>query len=161
MVRPEGGSLRNHEGPHEGGNGHSMSEDQPSLPEGVPAPATDPWKGFRGVMAGTLVLEAITVLLALPVVATVGGGLKWWSVLYVVGLGVLMFLGAGVQRRPWAMAYNLGLQVALLAGGFIHVSILVIGVVFVAVWLFILFIRADVKKRMEAGTLPSQRMSQA
>ena len=31
----------------------------------------------RGVMAGTLILEAIVVLLAMPVVATVGGGLTW------------------------------------------------------------------------------------
>ena len=35
----------------------------------------DPWKSFRGVMAGTLILEAIVVLLALPVVSTVDGGL--------------------------------------------------------------------------------------
>ncbi|MGW4356697.1 DUF4233 domain-containing protein [Nocardia sp. NPDC004582] len=127
----------------------------------VPPPATDPWKGLRGVMAGTLVLEAITVLLALPVISAVGGGLRWWSVLYVVGLAVVMFLGAGVQRRPWAIPFNLALQVALLLGGFVHISILVIGVVFVAVWIFVLFLRADVKKRMEAGTLPSQRMSGA
>ncbi|APB00893.1 DUF4233 domain-containing protein [Nocardia seriolae] len=127
----------------------------------VPPPATDPWKGLRGVMAGTLVLEAITVLLALPVISAVGGGLRWWSVLYVVGLAVIMFLGAGLQRRPWAIPFNLALQVALLLGGFIHLSILVIGVVFVAVWIFVLFLRADVKKRMEAGILPSQRMSGA
>ncbi|MEV0463529.1 DUF4233 domain-containing protein [Nocardia tengchongensis] len=127
----------------------------------VPPPATDPWKGLRGVMAGTLVLEAITVLLALPVISAVGGGLRWWSVLYVVGLAVVMFLGAGVQRRPWAIPFNLALQVALLLGGFIHISILVIGVVFVAVWVFVLFLRADVKKRMDAGQLPSQRMSGA
>ncbi|MEU1427921.1 DUF4233 domain-containing protein [Nocardia sp. NPDC005746] len=135
-----------------------MSDDP--KPE-VPQPATDPWKGLRGVMAGTLVLEAITVLLALPVISAVGGGLRWWSVLYVVGLAVVMFLGAGVQRRSWAIPFNLALQVALLLGGFIHISILVIGVVFVAVWVFVLFLRSDVKKRMEAGTLPSQRMSGA
>ncbi|GAB0103633.1 DUF4233 domain-containing protein [Nocardia sp. JMUB6875] len=142
-----------------------MTEDaKAQVPEGsgeVPPPATDPWKGLRGVMAGTLVLEAITVLLALPVISAVGGGLRWWSILYVVGLAVIMFLGAGVQRRPWAIPFNLALQVALLLGGFIHLSILIIGVVFVAVWAFVLFLRADVKKRMEAGQLPSQRMSQA
>lgn len=39
-----------------------------------PTPAdADPWKSFRGVMAATLILEAIVVLLALPVVGTVGG----------------------------------------------------------------------------------------
>ncbi|MET8424592.1 DUF4233 domain-containing protein [Nocardia sp. NPDC004860] len=127
----------------------------------VPPPATDPWKGLRGVMAGTLVLEAITVLLALPVIGAVGGGLRWWSILYVVGLAVVMFLGAGLQRRPWAIPFNLALQAALLLGGFIHLSILVIGVVFVAVWAFILFLRSDVQKRMKAGQLPSQRMSGA
>ncbi len=124
----------------------------------VPPPATDPWKGLRGVMAGSLVLEAITVLLALPVVSVVGGGLSWWSVAYVVGLAILMIVGAGMQRRRWALPFNLALQVAVLAGGFIHVSITVIGVVFATVWGFILVLRADVKKRMERGLLPSQRI---
>ncbi len=41
----------------------------------APSAPPDPWKSFRGVMAGTLILEIITVLLALPVVAAVGGGL--------------------------------------------------------------------------------------
>ena len=34
----------------------------------------DPWKSFRGVMAGILMLEAIVVLLALPVVLVVCRG---------------------------------------------------------------------------------------
>ncbi|WP_067683970.1 DUF4233 domain-containing protein [Nocardia miyunensis] len=123
----------------------------------VPPPATDPWKGFRGVMAGALVLEAITVLLALPVVASVGGGLSWWSITYLVGLAVLMFLGAGLQRRSWAMRFNIAMQVLLLLGTFVDLSIGIIGVVFVAVWAFILILRADVKKRMDRGLLPSQR----
>ena len=125
---------------------------------GVPAPATDPWKGFRGVMAGALVLEAITVLLALPVVGAVGGGLSWWSVTYLVGLAVLMFVGSGMQRRPWAVPFNLGLQVLVLAGGFIHLSILIIGGGFLAVWIFILVLRSDVRRRIDQGLLPSQRV---
>lgn len=36
----------------------------------------DPWKGFSAVMAATLILEAIVVLLAIPVVDAVGGGLR-------------------------------------------------------------------------------------
>ncbi|WP_410875422.1 DUF4233 domain-containing protein [Nocardia sp. A7] len=109
-------------------------------------------------MAGTLVLEAIVVLLALPVVADVGGGVTWFSGTYLVVLSVLMILGAGVQRKPWAIPFNLGLQVLLLAGAFIHLSIGVIAVVFIAVWAFILVLRADVQRRMDAGLLPSQRM---
>ncbi|MBF6331557.1 DUF4233 domain-containing protein [Nocardia transvalensis] len=110
-------------------------------------------------MAGSLILEAITVLLALPVVDAVGGGLSWWSVAYLVGLAVLMILGSGMQRRPWAIPFNLGLQVLVLLGGFIHLSIAVIGVVFAVVWAFILVLRSDVKRRMDQGLLPSQRLS--
>ncbi|MFI6046556.1 DUF4233 domain-containing protein [Nocardia sp. NPDC051321] len=130
---------------------------EPAQPDSVPAPTTDPWKGFRGVMAGTLILEAIVVLLALPVVGAVGGGVTWASGTYLVVLAVVMFLGAGVQRRSWAMPFNLGLQVFVLLGTFIHLSIGVIGIVFAVVWGFILVLRADVRGRMEKGLLPSQR----
>lgn len=122
----------------------------------APAPP-DPWKGLRGVMAGALVLEAITVLLALPVVADIAGGVTWVSGTYLVTLAVVMFAGAGLQRRSWAIPFNLGLQVLVLIGGVFHISIAVIGVVFLLVWAFILLLRADVKRRLEEGSLPSQR----
>ncbi|ONM46541.1 DUF4233 domain-containing protein [Nocardia donostiensis] len=138
--RPEEGAERNHEG-------------RPAITP------PDPWKGLRGVMAGALILEAITVLLALPVVADVGGGVTWLSGGYLVLLALVMVAGAGLQRRSWAIPFNLGLQVLVLLGGFIHISIVIIGVVFVAVWAFILVLRADVKRRMERGQLPSQRIS--
>ncbi|WP_040795039.1 DUF4233 domain-containing protein [Nocardia higoensis] len=129
----------------------------PDRPADAPA-APDPWKGLRGVMAGTLVLEAIVVLLALPIVADLGGGITWVSGTYLVGLAVLMILGAGLQGRSWALAYNLGLQVLVLLGGFFHLSILVIGVLFLLVWAFVLILRNEVKRRMDQGLLPSQRL---
>ncbi|MGK8505118.1 DUF4233 domain-containing protein [Nocardia asiatica] len=135
-----------------------MSDSAGKDEQPVPPPATDPWKGFRGVMAGTLVLEAIVVLLALPVVADVGGGVTWLSGTYLVALAVVMFLGAGLQRRSWALPFNLVLQVFVLLGALIHLSIGVIGVVFGVVWGFLLVLRADVRGRMEKGLLPSQRI---
>ncbi|MGQ4596516.1 DUF4233 domain-containing protein [Nocardia sp. R6R-6] len=135
-----------------------MSERADRGEQPVPPPATDPWKGLRGVMAGTLVLEAIVVLLALPVVADVGGGVTWLSGTYLVVLAVVMFLGAGLQRRSWALPFNLALQVFVLAGAFIHLAIGIIGVVFAVVWGFVLVLRADVRGRMEKGLLPSQRI---
>lgn len=120
-------------------------------------PATDPWKGFRGVMAGTLVLEAIVVLLALPVVSTVGGGLGWFSTLYLVGMAVAFILAAGMQGRPQAMQINLALQVFVLLGGFIHLSIAIVGVVFLAVWIYLLYLRRDITRRIERGMLRGQR----
>lgn len=134
-----------------------MSEPEASGPEATTPAPPDPWKGLRGVMAGALVLEAITVLLALPVVADIAGGVTWVSGTYLVGLALVMIAGAGLQRRSWAIPFNLGLQVLVLIGGVFHLSIAVIGVVFLVVWAFILFLRADVKRRLDEGSLPSQR----
>ena len=71
--------------------------------------APDPWKSFRGVMAGTLILEAIVVLLALPVVAASDSGLTALSGTYLIGLAVVMILlavygpgGAAVDKRRFA-----------------------------------------------------------
>ncbi|WP_072802498.1 DUF4233 domain-containing protein [Rhodococcoides yunnanense] len=120
-------------------------------------PTTDPWKGFRGVCAGTLVLEVIVVLLALPVVSTVGGGLSWLSITYIVGLAVLMIVASGMQRRPQAMQINLGLQVLLLLGVFVHLSIGIVAVIFAAVWAYLLYLRKDITRRIDRGLLRGQR----
>ena len=78
-----------------------MTQDQP------PTAPSDPWKSFSGVMAATLMLEAIVVLLAIPVVGAVGGGLTAVSLGYLIGLAVLLILLTGLQRRPWAIWVNL------------------------------------------------------
>lgn len=123
-----------------------------------PAPAPpDPWKSFRGVMAGTLILESIVVLLALPVVSVVGGGLSAASTAYLVGVAVVLILMAGVQGRPWALKANIGIQFVLVAGAFIHITIGFIGVLFVLVWVLIAYLKAEVKRRQERGLLPGQQ----
>lgn len=117
----------------------------------------DPWKSFRGVMAGTLILEAIVVLLALPVLADVGGGLTGVSIGYVVGVAVLLLLMAGVQGRPWAIWANLGVQLLLVAGWALYPGIGFIGLLFVVVWLLIAYLRAEVLRRQKQGLLPGQQ----
>ncbi|BBZ43188.1 DUF4233 domain-containing protein [Mycobacterium parmense] len=111
-----------------------------------PAPA-DPWKGFGAVMAATLVLEAIVVLLAIPVVGAVGGGLTGASLGYLIGLAVSLILLAGFQRRPWAIWVNLGAQVVLLAGFAVYPGVGLIGVLFTALWALIAYLRAEVRRR--------------
>ncbi len=119
--------------------------------------APDPWKSFRGVMAGTLILEIITVLLALPVVATVGGGLTAWSTGYLLGFAVLLALLAGMQGRPWAIWANLGVQSLLVLGFFIYPAIGFIGVLFVMVWGVIAYLRGEMLRRQRLGQLPGQQ----
>lgn len=136
-----------------------MSSDSPADGEATQfgEPTKDPWKAFRGVLAGVLILEAIVVLLGLPIVAKLSGGVTWVSGGYLVGLALLMIAGGGLQRRPWAMPYNLALQVAFVAGWFAHPSIGVIGLIFAGVWGYLLWLRRDVQSRMKRGLLPGQR----
>ncbi|MFC4603210.1 DUF4233 domain-containing protein [Rhodococcus kronopolitis] len=126
-------------------------------PGGFKPPTKDPWKSFRGVCAGLLILEAIVVLLALPGIGALSVGLSAAGVTYLVVLALLMILGAGVQGRSWAMGYNLALQVALIAGFAVHIAIGALGLLFAALWVYLLYLRRDILDRMEQGLLPGQR----
>ncbi|MBI3692486.1 DUF4233 domain-containing protein [Mycolicibacterium psychrotolerans] len=123
----------------------------------TPAAPPDPWKSFRGVMAGTLILEAIVVLLALPVVSMVGGGLTGWSMAYLVGFAVFLVLLAGIQGRPWAIWCNLAVQLILVAGFFVYPAVGMVGLLFVAVWAILAYLRAEVLRRQRRGLLPGQQ----
>ncbi|MCV7085491.1 MULTISPECIES: DUF4233 domain-containing protein [Mycolicibacter] len=109
--------------------------------------APDPWRGFRGVMSATLILEAITVLLALPVVSVVGGGLTPFSLAYLLGLALVLLAFAGIQGRSWAIWANLALQAVLVAGFVVYPGVGVMGLVFTAVWVLIAYFRAVVMRR--------------
>ena len=119
--------------------------------------APDPWKSFRGVMAATLILEMITVLLALPVVRSVGGGLTPWSTSYLVGFAILLGVLAGLQGRPWAIWVNLGVQLFLVAGFLVYPAIGFMGLLFLVVWGVIAYLRAEVLRRQRLGLLPGQQ----
>lgn len=124
-------------------------------PSGAAPP--DPWKSFRGVMAGTLILEIITVLLALPVVSVVGGGLTPWSTAYLLGFAMVLVLLTGMQGRPWAIWANLGVQALLVIGFFVYPAIGFIGVLFAVVWGVIAYLRHEVLRRQRLGRLPGQQ----
>jgi biotin transporter BioY len=126
--------------------------EQPATPN-----QPDPWKSFRGVMAGTLILEAIVVLLALPVVAAADRGLTPLTAGYLIGFAIVLVLLAGVQGRPWAIWVNLAIQVVLIAGWLVNAAVGFIGLIFAAVWAFIAYLRAEVLRRQKRGLLPGQQ----
>ena len=107
--------------------------------------------------AGTLILEVITVLLALPVVAVVGGGLTPWSTAYLVGFALLLIVLTGMQGRPWAIWADLGVQLVLVAGFFFNPWVGFVGVLFLAVWAIIAYMRGEVLRRQRLGLLPGQQ----
>ncbi|WP_020666303.1 DUF4233 domain-containing protein [Amycolatopsis nigrescens] len=128
-----------------------MSEQQ------VPKPAKDPMKSFRGVLAGTLIMEAITVALALPVVAKLGGGIdsaKGWA---VIAIAVALVVCCGLLKYSWVVPVVLALQLGLIAFFFVLPAVAIIGLLFLAILVWLLWLRREVAKRMAAGTLPSQQ----
>ncbi|MBA0048760.1 DUF4233 domain-containing protein [Mycobacterium sp. NPDC050853] len=108
-------------------------------------------------MAGTLILESIVVLLAIPVVKMVGGGLTTLSLTYLIAVAAVMILLSGRQGRSWALQANLTLQVVLVAGFFVHAAIGFVGLLFLGVWLLIWYMRNQVRDRQSRGELPGQR----
>jgi hypothetical protein len=117
----------------------------------------DPWTSFRGVMAGTLILEAIVVLLALPVVGAVGGGLTPAALGYLLSLAAVLILLAGVQGRSWAIWVNLAVQLIPIAGFLVYAGVGFIGLLFAAVWALIAYLHAEVRGRERRGQLPGQQ----
>ena len=106
-------------------------------------------------MAVTLLLEAIVVLLAIPVVGAVGGGLSSASLTYLIGLAAALILLAGLQRKPWAIWVNLGVQLVLLAGFAVYPGVGFIGVLFTGVWVLIAYFRSEVRRRERREAPPS------
>ncbi|AHH94963.1 DUF4233 domain-containing protein [Kutzneria viridogrisea] len=118
--------------------------------------APDPFKGLRGVMAGTMVLEAIVVGLSLFVVSR-AEGTHGWPLAAVGVLAVLMVLSSGCFRFSWGLPFALGLQVLTLLGFFLSIPLGITGVLFSLVWAYLLWLRKDVTQRLAEGRLPSQQ----
>ncbi|OLT47113.1 hypothetical protein BJF85_01070 [Saccharomonospora sp. CUA-673] len=114
-------------------------------------------KGFRGVQAGTLVIEAIVVALSLPVVATLGAGITSFQGWTVMGVVAALLALCAFLTKPWATGVILGLHAVLLAFVIALPSIATIGLIFLGVWLWLLWLRRDVERRMARGTLASQQ----
>lgn len=119
--------------------------------------APDPWKGFRGVMAATLVLEVVVVLLTLLVVTKVANNGGTLGVGVVLALAALMIVAIRFLKRPWGLWLAVGLQLAMIACGVLSFALGALGVVFGLVWLALVLMRRDVARKMARGELPSQR----
>jgi len=121
---------------------------------GPPRRPYDPEKGLRGVMSATLVLEAITVLLAIPVAANTGCGVGPVGLIVICALAVLLVAACGIVARPYALQVIIGLQVVMIGCWLITPPLGIMGIVFGVVWAIILWFRSEFRRRLAAGTLP-------
>jgi hypothetical protein len=126
------------DGPVEG------AEVEAAAVEGPRSGLRNPTAAVRGVGAGALVLEAIVLLLAIVPLTKIGGHLTGPAIGAVVALAVLCVLLAGMLKRRWAWYAGIVVQVALFACGLFHVALAVLGVLFGAVWAYVLYVRHSV-----------------
>jgi hypothetical protein len=115
-----------------------MSE--PERPSGL----RNPQAAVRGLGAAALAVEALVLLLAIQPVRVLGGSFGAWSVGAVVALVVLCGALAGMMKRPWAWKVGTGLQGLVLLAGLLHWSLFVIGLMFAAVWAYVLHVRRTI-----------------
>ena len=115
-----------------------------SAPEGKRSGLRNPEGAVRGLGAGTMIMEAVVLLLAIRPIQLLGGDLGPVAIGLVVTLTVASIALAGMMRRPWAWHGGSAVQIALLAGGFLHWSLAALGVIFGLVWLYALHVRKTI-----------------
>ncbi|MFC6021910.1 DUF4233 domain-containing protein [Plantactinospora solaniradicis] len=108
---------------------------------GRPSGLRDPVRAVRGLGAMTLGVETLVLLLAIQPIRLLGGDLGGTAIGVVVGLAVLAAVLAGNLRRPWAWHAGTVLQGLLMLAGLLHWSLGALGILFAAVWLYVLHVR--------------------
>ncbi|GAA2352170.1 DUF4233 domain-containing protein [Dactylosporangium salmoneum] len=108
----------------------------------APAGLKNPSAAVRGVGSAGLAVEGIVLLLALLPLAKLGHAT---GAIWLCGvLAVVCFLLCGLLKHSWAWVAGLLVQVALFGGGFLHWSLIALGVVFGPAWLYALYVRRSV-----------------
>lgn len=116
-------------------------EKEPEIRSGL----RNPRAAVRGAGAGALSLEALVLLLAIVPLKKLGGHMSGTGVAIVVVLAIVCVVLAGMLRRPWAWYAGLVPQVALIVAGlFVSGALVVLGVIFGLVWLYMLSVRRSV-----------------
>lgn len=122
--------------------------DEPAVVADESQPATgrrsglrNPAGAARGLGAGTLVVEALVLLLAIQPIRVLGGQLSGTALTAVIVLAGVAVVLAGMMGRAWAWHVGTALQGLLLLSGVLHWSLTVLGVIFSLVWAYVLHVR--------------------
>jgi Protein of unknown function (DUF4233) len=113
--------------------------------EGPTSGLRNPQAAVRGVAMGTLILEAIVVLLAIAPLDMMYG-ISGTQIGVLAGLAVACLLVCGLLRRPWGWHAGTVLQVAVTLTGFYLATMFVLGIVFLAIWVYLLRLRTTVAR---------------
>ncbi len=106
----------------------------------------DPARSLAAVASATLALEAVVVLLAVPmVVSLTRHHLPAAGVGYLLALPVLLLVAAGVQRRGAGVALGTVAQPLVVAGGVVTWPLYALGLIFAGLWAGYLSLRRQTR----------------
>ena len=105
----------------------------------------------RGMCAGVLSLEAITLGLTTPVMITVAEVDTGVALAVGLGLAVLCLLTAGLLRHEWAYGVGWVIQAAAIALGFVVGIMFFLGAVFAALWATAYLLGRKIEREREAA----------
>ncbi|HEU4426175.1 MAG TPA: DUF4233 domain-containing protein [Pilimelia sp.] len=111
------------------------------MTEPRPSGLRNPAAAVRGLGAGTLIIEAVVLLLAIQPIRVLGEGLSGAATAATVVLAAAAVVLAGLMRRAWAWHAATALQVLIFTAGLLHWSLAAMGIVFGLVWLYVLHVR--------------------
>jgi hypothetical protein len=106
----------------------------------------NPVAAARGVGAATLLLEALVLLLALVPLTKLSGHVSPGVIGILLGLVVVCVVTCGLLKRGWAWHLGTAIQVAIILTGFLNWALLVLGVVFLAIWAYVLYVRRTIQR---------------
>jgi hypothetical protein len=106
-----------------------------------------PGRSTRGMCSAVLTFEAILMLLAIPVMATVPVLTTTFAVGWGAGLAAAYLVAVGLLGRSWGYAVGHALQMAFIALGFFAAgpAVLTIGFLFAGLWIaaYVIGMRID------------------
>jgi len=127
-------------------------------------PVKDPLKSFNGmVIASSLIMESITLVLALPLLYKLYDGTLWTPFNYGLVIGALVFHVGMIafMNKKWALTVMVWAQLLGLILGFMaHWSIAAIFIIFGMEWLLAAYLRSNLIARMKRGYLTTQHLNQ-
>lgn len=113
-------------------------------PEKKPSGLRNPKAAVRGVGSAALAGEALVLLLAIQPMRVLGVHLTGAAIGSIIALAVICVLLCGVLRFNWAWYAGFAVEVALIGCGYFHVSLSVLGVLFLIVWGYVFSVRRSV-----------------
>ncbi|HEY3535596.1 MAG TPA: DUF4233 domain-containing protein [Pedococcus sp.] len=108
------------------------------------------WRMLATVLAGQGVVLFLGALVARGIASAQGdaNGGTWLAV--GIGLALLCFLAAGVMRHPWGVTLGWLIQLATIASAVVVPMMLVVGPIFLVLWVGSLVVCARAEEQVAA-----------